>query len=145
MRCGASRVLSAKGKISHTATVWIPFIQFFINRDEINLHCNYILSFHAYIWDMIFTHVPASTVYLTHWGRATHTCVGKLTIIGSDNGLSPARRQAIIWTIAGILLIGPLETNFNEILIGIQTLSFKKMHLKMSHVKWRPFVSAPMY
>ena len=33
---------------------------------------------------------------LTHWGRVTHICVGKLTIIGSDNGLSPARRQAII-------------------------------------------------
>ena len=29
-------------------------------------------------------------------------------IIGSDNGLSPGRRQAIIWTNAGILLIGSL-------------------------------------
>ena len=44
---------------------------------------------------------------LTHWDRVTHICVGKLTIIGSDNGLSPGRRQAIIWTNAGILLIGP--------------------------------------
>ena len=66
-------------------------------------------------------------------------CVVKLTSIGSDNGLSPGRRQAIIWTNTGILLIGPLETNFIEILIGIQTLSFKKMHLKMSSAKWRPF------
>ena len=41
------------------------------------------------------------------------------TIIGSDNGLSPARRQAIIWANAGILLIGPFETNFGEILIEI--------------------------
>ena len=57
---------------------------------------------------------------LTHWGRVTHICVGKLTIIGSDNGLSPVRRQAIIWTNAGILLIRPLGTNFSEILIGIQ-------------------------
>ena len=48
---------------------------------------------------------------LTHWGRATHICVGKLTIIGSDNGLSPGRSQAIIWTNAGILLIGPLVRN----------------------------------
>ena len=76
---------------------------------------------------------------LTHWGRVTHICVSKLTIIGSDNGLSPERRQAIIWNNAGILLIGPLETNFNEILIGIQTFSFKKMHFKMSSAKWRPF------
>ena len=46
----------------------------------------------------------------------THICVGNLTIIGSDNGLSPGRRQAITWTNFEILLIGPLETNFSEIL-----------------------------
>ena len=78
-------------------------------------------------------------ISLTHWGRVTHICVGKLTIIDSDNGLSPGRRQAIIWTNAGILLIGSLGTNFNEILIGVQTFSFKKMLLKMSSAKWRPF------
>ena len=75
----------------------------------------------------------------THWGRVTHICVSKLTIIGSDNGMSPGRRQAIIWTNAGILLIGPPGTNFSEILIEIHTFSFKKMHLKMSSGKWRPF------
>ena len=69
---------------------------------------------------------------LTHWGRVTHICVSNLIIIGSDNGLSPGRRQAIIWTNAGILLIGLLGTNFSEILIEICIFSFKKMHLKMS-------------
>ena len=49
-----------------------------------------------------------------HWGRVTHICVVNLTIIGSNNGLSPGRRQAIIWTNAGILLIGPLGNNFNR-------------------------------
>ena len=63
-------------------------------------------------------------VIKTHWGGVTHMCVGKLTIIGSDNGLSPEQHQAIIWTNAGILLIGPLGTNFSEILNGIHTLSF---------------------
>ena len=62
-----------------------------------------------------------STAYLTHWGRVTHICVSKLTIIGSDNGLSPGRRQAIIWTNAGLLVIGPLATKFSEILIEILT------------------------
>ena len=76
---------------------------------------------------------------LTHWGRVTHICVVKLTIIGSDNGLSPGRRQAIIWTNAGILLIGPLGTNFSENLIEILTFSFTKMRLKVSSAKWRPF------
>ena len=68
----------------------------------------------------------------THWGRVTHICVGKLTIIGSDNGLSPGRHQAGILTNPGILLTGPLGRNFNEILIEIQTFSFKKIHLNMS-------------
>ena len=47
----------------------------------------------------------------------THICVSILTIIGSDNGLLRGRHQAIIWTNAGILLIRPLGTNFNEMLI----------------------------
>ena len=68
-----------------------------------------------------------------------HICVSKLTIIGADNGLSPGRCQAIIWTNAGILLIGPLGTNFSEILISIETFSFKKKHLKISSAKWRLF------
>ena len=76
---------------------------------------------------------------LTHWGRVTQICVDKLSTIGSDNGLSPERRQAIIWTNAGILLIGTLGTKFNEILIEIRTFSFKNIHLKMSSGQWRPF------
>ena len=83
-------------------------------------------------------------VYYTHvvthyWGRVTHICVWNLTIIGSDHGLSPGRRQAIIWTNTGILWIGPLGTNFSEIWIGILTFSFRKMRLKMSSAKSRPF------
>ena len=79
------------------------------------------------------------TVLLTHWGRVTHICVSRLTIIGSDNGLSPGRRQAIIWTNAGMLLIGPLGTNFSESSIEILKFSFTKMRLKVSSAKWRPF------
>ena len=68
----------------------------------------------------------------------THICVGKLTIIGSDNGLSPERHQAIIWTNAGILSIRTLGTNFSEILSEIHKFSFTKIHFKMSSGKWRP-------
>ena len=98
--------------------------------------------------------------FFTHWGRVTHICVSKLTIIGWENGLSPDRHQAIISTndgvffffffavkdrvltpflvIDGVLLIRTLGTNFTEILIEIHTFSFNKMHLKMSSGKWRP-------
>ena len=94
---------------------------------------------HCFPSDMITHCCTKFNNILTHWGRVTHLCVSKLTSIASDNGLSPGWRQAIIWTNAGILLIGPLGTNFSEILGEIHTFSFKKMRLKMSSEKWRPF------
>ena len=82
-----------------------------------------------------YAHVSMSIMFwcskVPHGGRVTHICVGNLTIIGPDNGLSRGRRQAIIWTNAVILLIGPWRTNFIEILISIHIFSFKKIHLKM--------------
>ena len=84
-------------------------------------------------------HLNQDWLSLTHWGRVTHTCIGNLTIIGSDNGLSPGWRQAIIWTEDRLLSIGPLWTNFSQILIVIHTFSFKKMRLKMWSGKWQPF------
>ena len=111
-----------------------------IRRAQTALGCN--MCWHNLVtWFVIAVAEQASAVscsckqILTHWGRVTHICVVKLTIIGSDNGLSPERRQAIIWTSAGILLIGPLGTNFSEILIEIQTFSLKKIRLKMSSAK----------
>ena len=88
---------------------------------------------------MIVLRPDCIVLSLTHWRRVTHICVSKLTFIGSDNGLSPGRRQAVIWTNDGILLTGPLGTKFSEILIEIYTFSFKKMHVKMSSRRWQPF------
>ena len=81
--------------------------------------------------------------YLTHWGRVTHICVSNLTIFVSDNGLSPGRRQAIIWNNNGLLLIEPLGTNFSEIVMEIHTFSFKEMHLKLSSAKMRTCCLSP--
>ena len=120
---------------------------------------NFLWNFKGALWNFTqkcWTHTPQNMHFsrckkfedlwylecydiLTHWGRVTHICVSKLTTIGSDNGLSPERRQAIIWTNAGILLIGTLGTNFSEIVSAIHTFSFMKMHLKMSCGTWRPF------
>ena len=59
--------------------------------------------FYCFLWDwqLPALHVIKQCICdkqqsLTHWGRVTHICVGKRIIIGSDNGLSPDRRQAII-------------------------------------------------
>ena len=68
----------------------------------------------------------------------THICVSSIITIGSDNGLSPGRRQTIIWTHTRILLIGPLGINFSEIAIEINTFSFQKIDFKMSSAKWWP-------
>ena len=68
-----------------------------------------------------------------------HICISKLTIIGSDNGMSPGRLQTIILTNARILLIRSIQTNCSEILSKIHAFSFKEMHLKMLSVKWQPF------
>ena len=58
--------------------------------------------------------------------------------IGSDNGLSPGRRQAIILTNDHILSIRPQGIYFNEILFEIEIFSFKEMQLNMSSAPWRP-------
>ena len=54
----------------------------------------------------------------------------------------PGRRQAIIWTSAGILLIRTLGTNFSEILTEIHIFSFKKMHWKMSFAEMAAILSS---
>ena len=91
-------------------------------------------------WNILIRITAYTSRYtLTHWGRVTHICVSTLAIIGSDNGLLPGRRQTIISTNAGILLIWPLGTHFSGISIDIQTFSFKKVQLKMSSGNWRPF------
>ena len=79
---------------------------------------SFLFHYHDYVnlpKGELFVNLCVST--LIDWGPMTHICVGNLAIIGSDNCLSPGRRHAIIWTDAGILLIGPSETDFNEILI----------------------------
>ena len=84
---------------------------------------------------------------LSHWytnslrlSRETHICVSDQTIMGSNNGLSPGRRQAIIWTNTGI---GSLGIHFSAFLREIQIFSFKKVHLNESSAKSQPFLSRP--
>ena len=91
-------------------------------------------------WDSKVLSCPAAQDYwyLTHWGRVTHICISKLTIIGSDNGLSPDRRQAIIWTNDGLLLIGPLGTNFSEIVIKVSSAKRRPFCLGLNVLKSLP-------
>ena len=87
-------------------------------------------------------------VIFTHWGRVKHICVSKLTIISSDNGLSPRRRQAIIWTNAGILLIrNEIQWNFNRnSYVFIQENAFENVVCEMAATLFRPqCVNSPQF
>ena len=70
--------------------------------------------------------------------RRINASVNRVSI-GSANGLSPMPHQAIFWTNAGLLSIGPLGTNFGGIFVKIQNFSFTNMHLKISSAKRWPF------
>ena len=89
------------------------------------VHCGYLCNALWDLWDVSIMLEWLEDKQLTHWGRVMHICVGNLTIFGSDNGLLPGRCQAIIWTNAGVLVIGPLGTNFSEISIEICAFSRK--------------------
>ena len=60
-------------------------------------------------------------------------------IIGSDNGLSPIQRQAIIQDNAVLLSVDILGTFSFDILIKSQILSWIKMHMRVSSAKWPQF------
>ena len=134
--------MASRGLWSLSNSTWVPYMKWwtlvtantvvkrpFIIWAQCLSHSVNDLDVYATGWEFCIKHAPA---LLTHWGRVTHICVSKLCIISSDNGLPPGRRQAIIWTNAGILLIGSMEKNFYKILSKIHTFSLKKMHLKMS-------------
>ena len=71
-----------------------------------------------------------------HWGRVTHLCISKITSIASDNGLVPSRRQAIIWSNAGILLI--LWNLKRNSYIFIQGNAFENVVWKKAAILSRP-------
>ena len=76
---------------------------------------------------------------LNQWGQVTHICVCKLTTISSDNRLLPDWRQAIMWTNAEMLLIGPTEISSSQQLnwksyIFIQENTFENVACKMAAI-----------
>ena len=66
------------------------------------------------------------------------------TIIGSDNGLSPGWRQAIIWTNWGILLIGPIYALANTI-IGLDNGLSPGGYQAIIWTNWGILLIGPIY
>ena len=78
---------------------------------------------------LLLTHIPQCHIYES---------VDEVSF-GSSDGMSPFQRQAITWTKADLLSIGPLGIIFSEIRIRIKHFSFMKMQAKMSSAICRPF------
>ena len=114
------------------------------NRRQHTFRCSYfhLLRERRMFQGNIDHHATTTCCVLTRWDRLTHICVSKLTALGSDNGLSPVWRQAIIWTNAGILWIGPkLQWNFNR----NSFIFVQENALKMLSAYWRNFFSRPQW
>ena len=81
--------------------------------------------------------------FLTHSGRVTHICVGNLTIIGSDNDLSPLSAPSHYlkrcWNIVNWTFRNELQWNFNRNSnIFIQEIAFENVFCKMAYILSRP-------
>ena len=85
---------------------------------------------YIYIYKIIHNHqciiIKSLSVHLTHLSLVQYIYVSELVSIGSGNGLSHVRHQAISWNNADLLSIGPPGTNLIEIWIKIQSFSFMK-------------------
>ena len=78
---------------------------------------------------------------LTHSSRVMHICVGDLTIIGSDNGLSPGWHQDLnqYWNIVNWTLMNKLQRNFYQNYdIFIQEQAFESVICEMAAILSRP-------
>ena len=69
---------------------------------------------------------PQMGSMLTPWTLLSGYASLNWFLTGSDNGLSPVRHKAIIWTYDELLLIGPSGTNVSEVWIEIQQSSYQK-------------------
>ena len=119
--------------------------------DDCSIKILSILNISSSVFSKIYVYLPheGRLFLLTDWGRVTHTCISKLTIIGPDNGLLPGRGQAIIWTSAGILLIWTLWTNLNlkqNSYIFIQENAFENVVCIMTAIlSWPQCVKCVFY
>ena len=72
--------------------------------------------------------------------------VACVSLLAASRGLACRGTALCLWEqgllrgdTAGLLSVGPLGSNFSEILIKIGNFSFTKIHLKMSSATWWPF------
>ena len=95
---------------------------FFYRRDAWQYRSLY--NFTRLISTYRLTHLLPGAAYMRQWVLSALFQIVACRLFGTKALLKP---------------IGPLGTNFSEIVIKTQHLLFTKMHLKISSTKWRPF------
>ena len=88
-------------------------------------------QFNPQEWNQLNSSLPAA--YIRQWTGSALVQIMACRLFGAKPLSKPINTV--------LLSIGPLGTNFSEILIKIQNVSFTKIHLKMPSAKWRPFVN----
>ena len=119
--------------------IWIQSwgLQDFVRSYESSL-CN-IANPCSDWFDMCYRNIRDICVLLTYWGRVTHICVGDITIIRSDNGLSPVRHQAIIGNIVNSILRNKIQLIFTRnSYIFIHEQTFKSVVWEMASIFSQP-------
>ena len=110
----------------------IPYIQRMFNETAVEgstWMSNYIWLFCVNFITYLSSNPDAGSIK-TYWGRLVNICVSDLTIIGSDNGLSPGRRHVINRANTIILLIEPFGIHFSD--IKIHENAFENVICKMA-------------
>ena len=92
------------------------------------------MNFHnvgfSFTWHHVVRYVENGTELPTPGAKWRKNVSAIRFTIGSDDGLSPACRQAIIWANNALSWITPRGTHFNNILSYIDMFSFTKIPYK---------------
>ena len=80
-------------------------------------------------------HIVILAALLTHWRQVTHICISRLTIIGSDNGLSPSHYLNQCWNIVNLTPRNKLQWNIDwNSYISIQENGFEMVVCVMAAI-----------
>ena len=126
-------------KKTRTAKVLMPSVSqcWFWN---VRHHHLYFRQRWVNVFSLLDHQLYPATDSLTHWGRMTHICVSKLTIIGSDNWYRLAGVKRLSEPMLGYYQLDrSKQTSVNSCIF-----QFRKLHLQLSSGNWRPFFSASM-
>ena len=94
-----THLICIAGNLSQYLGCWFPWAVYahlceFAYTAEVLQSC--VNMWVYFYFNMQWINISCITHSLTHWGWVMYICISNLSNLGSDNGLSPSQRQAII-------------------------------------------------